>query len=295
MRTTSSYLRVIILVILAILGTEYFSELPEGEYAIIENPFAAVFVAMVFVIALGIEVTVAALNKVLYLSLSEEKREAFDAKQAQKATLVSRKFEALMQAMTRGKDIEEEHEIELDHNYDGIRELDNKLPPWWVYSFYITIIFAVVYMVRFHVLDDYTQAEEYIAEVEQAEIEIAEWKETAKDFVDAETVTMLEDEDRIANGEKLFVTNCVACHQADGGGGIGPNLTDEHWILGGGIKNVFSTISEGGRSGKGMVAWKNNFKPSEMHEIASYVMTFQGTTPADPKEPEGEIWTPEEE
>jgi cytochrome c oxidase cbb3-type subunit 3 len=295
MRTTASYLRVIALVILAIVGTEYFTDLPEGEYAIIEKPFAAIFVFMVFIVALGIEVTVAALNKILYLSLNEEKKAAFDAKEAEKSTLFTRKFEALMQAMTKGKEIEEEHEIELDHNYDGIRELDNKLPPWWVYSFYITIIFAVIYLVRFHIVNDYDQEEEYLAEVEQAEIEIAKWKETAKDFVDAETVTMLEDEDRIANGEKLFVANCVACHQVDGGGGIGPNLTDEYWILGGGIKNVFSTISEGGRSGKGMVAWKNTFKPSEMHEIASYVMTFQGTTPADPKEPEGDIWTPEEE
>lgn len=295
MRTTGSYLRVIALVALAIAGTEYFTDLPEGEYAIIEKPFAAVFVIMVFVIAVGIEVTVAALNKILYLSLSEEKRKAYDAKEAEKSTYFSRKAEALMKAMTKSKEIEEEHEIELDHNYDGIRELDNKLPPWWVYSFYLTIIFAVVYLVRFHILDDYDQKEEYLAEVEQAEVEIAKWKETAKDFVDAETVTMLEDEDRIANGQQLYTTNCVACHQADGGGGIGPNLTDEHWILGGGIKNVFNTISEGGRSGKGMVPWKNTFKPSEMHEIASYVMTFQGTTPADPKPPEGEIWTPEED
>jgi cytochrome c oxidase cbb3-type subunit 3 len=295
MRTTASYLRVIILVALAIAGTEYFTDLPEGEYAILDKPFAALFVVMVLMIAVGIEVTVAALNKILYLSLSEEKKIAFDAKQSEKSTQFSRNFEALMKSMTKSKEIEEEHEIELDHNYDGIRELDNKLPPWWVYSFYITIIFAVIYLVRFHVLDDYNQEEEYIADVEKADIEIEKWKETAKDFVDAESVTMLEDEDRITNGENLFIANCVACHQVDGGGGIGPNLADEHWILGGGIKNVFTTINEGGRSGKGMVAWNNTFKPSEMHEIASYVMTFQGTTPADPKAPEGEIWTPEEE
>ena len=76
----------------------------------------------------------------------------------------------------------------------------------------------------------------------------------------------------------------------DGGGSIGPNMTDEYWILGGGIKNVFRTISEGGRDGKGMVPWKTELKPLEMAQVASYLLTFQGTTPAEPKTPEGEIW-----
>ncbi|HSP41163.1 MAG TPA: hypothetical protein VLN46_07000, partial [Gillisia sp.] len=79
----------------------------------------------------------------------------------------------------------------------------------------------------------------------------------------------------------------------DGGGGIGPNLTDENWILGGGIKNIYHTISEGGRAGKGMIAWKSSLSPSEMQQISSYIITLQGTTPAAPKEPEGDIWTEE--
>jgi len=295
MRTTASYLRVIALVVIAIIGTEYFTDLPEGEYAIFEKPFAALFVFMVLIVAIAIEVTVAALHKILYLSLSEDKKEAFDKAQAKKSTYFSRKAEQIMQAMTKGKKIEEEHEIELDHNYDGIRELDNRLPPWWVYSFYLTIIFAAVYLVRFHIFNDYDQEEEYLTEVAEAEAAIEEWKENAKDFVNAENVTMLEDEARLQNGEQIYVQNCVACHKVDGGGGIGPNLTDEYWILGGGIKNIFRTISEGGRSGKGMVAWKNNLSPAEMHEVASYVMTLQDNEPADPKEPQGEVWKPENE
>lgn len=294
MRTTASYLRIIALVALAIIGTEYFSDLPEGKYAVIEEPFAALFVIMVLIVSIAIEVTISALNKILYLSLSDEKREAFDAAEAEKSNYLSRKAERIMQAMTKSKKIEEEHEIELDHNYDGIRELDNRLPPWWVYSFYLTIIFAVIYLARFHIFDGYDQEEEYLTEVAQAEADIEEWKENNKDFVSVDNVTMLEDEDRLANGEQVYIQNCVACHKIDGGGGIGPNLTDEQWILGGGIKNIFSTISEGGRSGKGMVAWKNSLSPSEMQEVASYVMTFQGTTPTDPKAPEGEIWKAED-
>lgn len=293
MRTTASYLRIIALVVLAILGTEYFNDLPDGKYAIIEQPFALLFVVIVLVVSIAIEVTISALNRILYLSLSEEKRKAYDTAQVERSTYLSRKFERIMQAMTKSKKIEEEHEIVLDHNYDGIRELDNRLPPWWVYSFYLTIIFAVIYLVRFHIINDYNQEEEYLVEVEQAEIEIEKWKEANKDFVNIDNVTMLEDDARLANGEQIYIQNCVACHKIDGGGGIGPNLTDKNWILGGGIKNIFNTISEGGRSGKGMVAWKNSLSPSEMQEVASYVMTFQGTTPADPKESEGDIWVAE--
>ena len=100
----------------------------------------------------------------------------------------------------------------------------------------------------------------------------------------------MTDASDLSAGEKIFTTNCVACHKADGGGGIGPNLTDAYWILGGGIKNVFNTISEGGRDGKGMISWKNDLKPSEMAQVASYILGFQGTTPAEPKAAEGEIW-----
>ena len=90
--------------------------------------------------------------------------------------------------------------------------------------------------------------------------------------------------------KKVFESNCVACHKPDGGGSIGPNLTDENWILGGGIKNVFTTITEGGRDGKGMVAWKGTLKPSEIQQVASYVLSLKGTNPTDAKAPEGDVW-----
>jgi len=168
--------------------------------------------------------------------------------------------------------------------------LDNKLPPWWVYGFYGTILFAVVYLVRFEVLNDYNQIEEYEIAVADAKIEVEKWKKTAKNLVDASTVTLLTESGDLKAGKTIFTTNCAVCHKADGGGGIGSNLADEHWILGGGIKNIFNTISEGGRSGKGMIAWKNELKPLERAQVASYVLSFQGTTPAEPKDAEGELW-----
>ena len=112
-------------------------------------------------------------------------------------------------------------------------------------------------------------------------------------MVDVNTVTLLTDASDLKAGQVIFDTNCAVCHMADGGGGIGPNLTDPYWILGGGIKNVFKTISEGGRDGKGMIAWKQTLKPSEMAQVASYVLTFQGKTSANPKDAEGELWIDE--
>ncbi|MBN4085558.1 c-type cytochrome, partial [Flavobacteriaceae bacterium AH-315-B10] len=191
------------------------------------------------------------------------------------------------------KPIEEEHEIILDHNYDGIKELDNNLPPWWVYSFYATIIFAVVYMFKYEVFDGDNQIDELETEYAEAKIAIEEYKKTAKDLVDFNTAVLLTEASDLSAGKIIFELNCVACHMADGGGGIGPNLTDENWILGGGIKNVFKVISEGGRDGKGMIAWRQSLKASEIAQVSSYLLQFQGTTPANPKAPEGDIWVDE--
>ncbi|TDQ23923.1 cbb3-type cytochrome c oxidase N-terminal domain-containing protein [Tenacibaculum caenipelagi] len=192
---------------------------------------------------------------------------------------------------TAAKAVEEEDEIILDHNYDGIKELDNNLPPWWLYMFYATIIFAAVYLVRYHVLGADNQDMEYAQAVEKAKRELAVFKSTSKEAViDAETVTVLTSEADLSRGKAVYNLNCAACHIADGGGGIGPNLTDEYWILGGGIKNVFNTISNGGRDGKGMVAWNKTLKPKDIQKVASYIMSLQGTTPAKPKAPQGEIY-----
>ncbi|MDO6675792.1 c-type cytochrome [Tenacibaculum sp. 1B UA] len=195
---------------------------------------------------------------------------------------------------TEAKAVEEEDEIILDHNYDGIKELDNNLPPWWLYMFYATIIFAAVYLVRYHVLGADNQEMEYAQAVAEAKRELAAFKSNSKEAViDAETVTVLTDAGDLSRGKAVYNLNCAACHIADGGGGIGPNLTDEYWILGGGVKNIFNTISNGGRDGKGMVAWNKTLKPKDIQKVASYIISLQGTTPAKPKEPQGELYKEE--
>ncbi|MEP2281243.1 cbb3-type cytochrome c oxidase N-terminal domain-containing protein, partial [Maribacter sp.] len=246
------------------------------------------FMALILLLLIAIAFIVQAIENVLYNTLDEEaKLRYLEAKEEKWEWTWGKK---MYNKMLGSKPIESEGEIILDHNYDGIRELDNNLPPWWVYLFYASIVFGIVYLLRFHVFNDYNQKLEYEQEVAAAQLEIEAYKKTAKGLVDANTVELLTDASDISAGKGIFESNCVACHMADGGGGIGPNLTDQNWILGGGIKNVFHTISEGGRDGKGMIAWKQNLKPAEIAQVASYVLSFQGTTPANPKAPEGDVW-----
>ncbi len=284
------WIRIPVLFFLIFGLMEYFIDSGEKP-AIIEYPITQFFMLMVLLILIGIELILQSVENVMLQTLSPEAKERYLASKSE-----GFKWEwgqKMWKKMTGNKPIEAEGEIILDHNYDGIRELDNKLPPWWVWMFYATIVFGVVYLVRFHVLGDYDQDTEYLTEVSIAEAEIAEYKKNAKGLVDVNTVELLTDASDISAGKAIFETSCVACHMADGGGGIGPNLTDEYWILGGGIKEVFNTISEGGRDGKGMVAWKQSLKPLEMAQVASYILNFQGTTPANPKAAEGEIWVDE--
>lgn len=292
MRSLPSIFRIIGFALIGFLLLHFIGS--TGETSIfIETPMLWAFLGILVLIYVAGEVSIAALQNVMYRSLSEEAKERYDLQLAAKKENQFVWLKRTYKNMLGSKEMEEEHEIILDHNYDGIKELDNKLPPWWVYGFYATIIFAGVYLARYHIFGAENQALEYDAAMAQAEIDIAEYKKTTKNLVDVNTVEVLTESSDLAAGKALFVGNCVACHKADGGGGIGPNLADEYWILGGGIKNVFNTISEGGRDGKGMVAWKQDFSPLEMAQVASYVLTFQGTVPAEPKEAEGEIWVEE--
>lgn len=282
------WIRVPVLFFLIFGMMEFFID-SGNQPAIIKFPITQFFMLLVLVLLIAIELILSSIENIMFQTLSDEAKERY---LNAKATKWEWKWgKRVYTKMLGSKPMEAEGEIVLDHNYDGIRELDNKLPPWWVYMFYASIIFGIVYMLRFHVFNDYDQKLEYEQEVAEANIALEEYKKTAKDLVDESTVELLVDASDLSAGKKIFESNCVACHMADGGGGIGPNLTDQYWILGGGIKNVFHTISEGGRDGKGMVAWKKELKPLEMAQVASYVLQeINGKTSANPKAAEGDIW-----
>lgn len=284
-----SYVRVPVIFFTIAGLVEYFME-TGSEFAFM-NPIVLLFLLLVLLILIAIEGIVSSIDNVLFQSLDEEAKARYLANEKQFPNIEA-KIKALYKKIVGTKPIEQEGEIILDHNYDGIKELDNNLPPWWLYGFYATILFGVIYMVRYHIIGADDQFAEYETQYAEANKAIEEYKKTAKNLVDFNTVTLLTEAADLNAGKKIFNEKCVACHKADGGGGIGPNLTDEYWILGGGIKNVFRTITEGGRAGKGMVSWKKEgLKPLEIAQVASYVLQFQGTTPAEPKAPEGEIWT----
>jgi cytochrome c oxidase cbb3-type subunit 3 len=270
---------------------EYFIDSGDKP-AFIEYPMVALFLGVFLFLLVAIEIVVSAVDKVTYHLLSEEQKKQLEEAQSLPFT-ESAFYQGIMKKLTRSKEIEEEHDVMLDHDYDGIKELDNVLPPWWVNLFYLTIIFAFVYLVRFHIFNDYDQASEFETEMAIAKAEVEKYKLTAPDLMDKEKVTLLTDATALAEGKSIFEAKCVACHKADGGGSIGPNLTDNHWILGGGIKNVFNTIMEGGREGKGMVPWKTEIKPSDIQKVASYVLSLQGTNPKEGKAPEGDVWIDE--
>lgn len=193
------------------------------------------------------------------------------------------------------KPIEQEKDIQLDHSYDGIVELDNFMPPWLKYVFYMSIAFAVIYFVNYSVLGlGQNQYEEYAEELAIAAMEEEERGESMLASIDETSVEFDSSTPTIEAGMELYAGNCAACHAMDGGGGVGPNLTDEYWIHGADIKDVFSVVKYGVIE-KGMIPWQDQLSPEQMQQVSSYVLTLQGTTPANPKEPQGERYEPEVE
>lgn len=283
-----AYVRVPVLFFIVALTLEFFID-SGSKPAFIEYPMVSLFLVFFLFILIAIEVTVNAVDNVTYNLLSQEEKELLEAEEELSFT-ESSWYKNLMQKLTKTKPMDLEGALLLDHDYDGIKELDNDLPPWWKYLFIFSVIWGVAYFIHYEVLDGDGQETELQQEIAEAKIALEEYKKTAPDLMNADNVTLLTEAGDLSKGKGIFETNCAACHKADGGGQIGPNLTDELWILGGGIKNVYHTISEGGRDGKGMVAWKSILKPTQIQQVASYVLSLQGTNPADAKAPEGEVW-----
>ena len=282
------YVRIPVLFALFFIAMEFFIDSGDRP-AFIKYPMVSLILLLFLFVLIAMEIVLKATNNILNNLLTEEQRKQKEIEDELPFTETPF-YKNLMQKLTRSRKVEEEGELMMDHDYDGIKELDNVLPPWWVYLFYACIAFAFIYLVRFHILGHDDQKAEFEKEMAEAKIAVEEYKKTAPDLMDKEKVTLLTDAADLAAGKAIFETNCVACHRADAGGAIGPNLTDNQWILGGGIKNVFNTIMEGGRAGKGMVPWKEIIKPSDIQKVSSYVLSLQGTNPKDGKAPEGEVW-----
>ena len=179
----------------------------------------------------------------------------------------------------------------LDHSYDGIQEYDNPLPRWWVYLFWATIVFAALYGLNvpgFGVGKGRIAA--YVADSTAAAATFAAL--TPATGPSAELLAAAaKDPAVIAEGKTVWMTNCVACHRPDGGGLVGPNLTDDYWIHGGTLVDIRNTIQHGVLA-KGMPEWGKILRPEQVTAAAVYVTTLHGTNPPNPKEPQGVKVTP---
>lgn len=184
----------------------------------------------------------------------------------------------------------------LEHDADGIRELDNKLPRWWVWLFYCTIIFAALYLLYYH-----TNAASYVSagKVKRGDLMAAEYDKEMKTGTQLKNAAMSrfeasivgldpsKDSSVLASGKQTFATLCAPCHAADGGGLVGPNLTDDYWVHGSKFADNLTTIWNGVPA-KGMVTWKNSLRPDQIYAVASYIYTLRGSHPAKPKPPENQ-------
>ncbi len=183
---------------------------------------------------------------------------------------------AVAKALTNAVAIENEDSILLDHEYDGIKELDNALPPWWVWMFYATIVFSFAYVGIYHVFKSAPlQDEAYEIEMAQAEAEVEAYKESVGMTMDENTVELLTEAGDLSSGETIYMDNCKVCHGEKGEGIVGPNLNDNSWIYGYDIKDVFKTVKYG--TDKGMPQHETVLNPLEIQQVSSYVLALEKT------------------
>lgn len=263
----------------------------ETSNAVAEVPFdfwglgGMMFLSMVLFIGMeAMIICVLYFTGIRLLRTEEQERKQEELRKA-RAVRKIRWFRSITDRQTA----EEEEALLSDHEYDGIRELDNNLPLWWKYGFYLTIVIAVVYLSAYHVFNGPSSAEEYQAEVAAGEAQVAEYKKNAAGLVDENSVVALTDAGALAAGKGIFMTNCAACHGAKGEGIVGPNLTDEYWLHKGGVADVFRSVKYGWPD-KGMKSWEQDLKPVEMQQVVSYILSLKGTNPPNSKAKEGDLY-----
>ena len=241
--------------------------------------FQTVLIGIIVVLSIVMIMVVFTLQQVVNLLKRETMGEKFD--DYDKLTFWER--------MLALKPLSAEKDIELDHDYDGIKELNNPIPPWFNVLFYGTIIFAICYLIIYHVMGlAPLQAQEYDNAMAEAKVAKELYIKNAGNLVDENSVKLLTDATALSKGHETFVAKCQVCHGEKAEGKVGPNLTDKYWLHGGNIQDLFKTIKYGVPS-KGMVSWENSLNGTQMEEVASYILSLQGTNPPGAKAPQGDL------
>jgi cytochrome c oxidase cbb3-type subunit 3 len=289
------YFFIIPLMLLGSITRLFAQSVAEASTSIWDDPLLTFYVVVGFIFMLAILVLLVAVYMLRVLNYmnqhaAQERAERLGIPYVPEPTF----WEKLWQQSNDFVPVEKEASIMLDHNYDGIKELDNHLPPWWTGLFLGTIAFAIVYLLFYHVFNTLpSQQAEYDTEVAIAQEQLKKLQAAnpvaAIDETNVETTT---DALALAEGKQIFLNTCASCHRKDGGGDIGPNLTDDYWKHGGTIKDIFKTVRHGVQ-GTNMIAWEGVISPEKMKNVSSYVLTLRGTNPANPKKPEGDLVKPE--
>jgi cytochrome c oxidase cbb3-type subunit 3 len=274
--------------ILAILSLVSFSMFAAEEAQNTFLPGLKTGQELFVITLLGLMTMICAVIIVVTLNLNSQIRNIFKPKTE------SSEFEQAMQNRTFWqkfwslKPIQFEKDQIMEHQYDGIAELDNPTPPWFMYLFYITIVVGIFYLIGYHVIGNgKIMNNEYTEEVTIAEKAREEYMKKFANSVNEDNVKVLTDAKGVEDGKKIYTQNCVACHGANGEGVVYPNLTDEYWLHGGTPKAIFHTINEGVPE-KGMISWKKTLNPIQVQQVLSYIVSIQGTKPANAKAPQGD-------
>ena len=268
-----------------LLSPALFAQGNTAAVSAIGDMTSTTFYVMITIIFVELLVILALLMNIRAL-LKVEKEKAIEVlfNEEEKVGIASNKL-SWWDRFNKLKPVSEEAELDLGHEYDGIRELNNRLPPWWLYGFYLCILFAGVYLWRFHVSHNGpSSAEEYENSMVVARAQIDAYVKAKGDAVDEYTVTRLTDKASLGEGKIIFEKSCVTCHKATGGGDVGPNLTDDFWIHGNDIKSVFKTIRYGINA---MPQWQMAYSNKQIQLVASYVKSLHGTNPPNPKAHQG--------
>ena len=242
-------------------------------------------VLLLLVILVASLVLLRAFKTVLKLTMPELEQQE---KEAKKAKVPKANQQTFWQKVLGLRPIEEEEDLLIEHTYDGIQELDNPTPVWFNALFYSTIVFAVGYLLVYHVFGwGMNQEQEYLAEMEAAQKQRMEFLATSGTNIDENSVVLDLGSEMVNAGQEIYLQNCGMCHGNQGEGMIGPNLTDEYWLHGGDIKDIFRVVKYGVPD-KGMVPWESSLTPVQIAQVSNFIASIGGTNPPNPKEPQGD-------
>lgn len=281
--------RIPIIACATVIGQTAFAQADTGSTAFWEDPMFPLYAMAAAMLLLAILVIVVAMYTIQVLRFLTNQQSP-PAKTFISPARTSW-WQRFVHRLNRSVPVSRESEIQLDHSFDGIRELDNHLPPWWKWLFYGSMVWAGAYYVVFHVTHSFPLShEEYQNEVAMAEEKAARYRAAQPaTAIDETSLEYTAEASIIEKGKSVFVSNnCAGCHRDDGGGNtIGPNLTDTYWLHGGAIGDIFHTIKNGVVE-KGMPAWGKSMSIEDVRNVAFYVMSLQGTNPPDAKPPQGD-------